>query len=427
MNKDEQFVLNQKTIRSQLLIRAKNGCKELAKRPWKVLLLIFGFILIIYLCCSIKKGFVFGGDIVSVLAIITAVVWIVVFLIIIGTPLKAFKVSDNLRRIGLVNQAEEPPLLLYIRRDETNRKIQKYVFDGGGIPLCDFEEAREKIEAVMNISVIDFRWLDGKRKILMRAVPAKGDLPKQIEWSDLYLSTESFILSLGEGYVGPVLIDLCVAPHILLGGSTGSGKTKLLKLMVYQCVLKGAKVYIADYKGLDFVGFFEEHCVLCYDWLETKTVLESLMEEKDRRLKLFRSVGAVNIDEYNEKTGENLPRLIFACDEYAQLTAQSTRRKEDKELLMTIEYLTASVARLGRAFGIHLILATQRPDADVLAGQVKNNMDYRICGQADATLSTIILGDGSADTMIPKYMRGRFLMSDGTLFQAYLFSETGRD
>ena len=81
------------------------------------------------------------------------------------------------------------------------------------------------------------------------------------------------------------------------------------------------------------------------------------------------------------------------------------------------------MARLGRAFGIHLILATQRPDADVLSGQIKNNMDHRICGKADATLSTIVLGDGSANDLIPKYRSGRFLLGDGTVFQAYYFSE----
>ena len=54
---------------------------------------------------------------------------------------------------------------------------------------------------------------------------------------------------------------------------------------------------------------------------------------------------------------------------------------------------------------------------------IKNNMDHRICGKADATLSTIVLGDGSANDLIPKYRSGRFLLGDGTVFQAYYFSE----
>lgn len=271
--------------------------------------------------------------------------------------------------------------------------------------------------------MISFLPVNGKRQILMRAVPARGDLPGKVMWNDAFLSDESFALTLGEGYAGAVTLNLRESPHVLLGGSTGSGKTVLLKLMLYQCVKKGAGVYIADFKGLDFSRFFEENCTMCYDWPSTKAALENLMEEKERRLRLFRSADVVNIDEYNEKTGENLPRLIFACDEYAQLVAQSYGSKEEKQLLQTIEYLTASVARLGRAFGIHLILATQRPDADVLTGQIKNNMDHRICGKADATLSTIILGDGKAHELIPKHRSGRFLLGDGTVFQAYFFEE----
>ena len=82
-----------------------------------------------------------------------------------------------------------------------------------------------------------------------------------------------------------------------------------------------------------------------------------------------------------------------------------------------------TLARLGRAFGIHLILATQRPDANVIPGQIKNNLDFRVCGRADDTLSGIILGNNSADDQIPKDARGRFITGDGTVFQAYLFDQ----
>ena len=99
------------------------------------------------------------------------------------------------------------------------------------------------------------------------------------------------------------------------------------------------------------------------------------------------------------------------------------RSKEDKELLAQIENRLATLARLGRAFGIHLILATQRPDANILPGQIKNNLDFRVCGRADDILSGIILGNNSADDQIPKDARGRFLTGDGTVFQAYLFDE----
>ena len=74
--------------------------------------------------------------------------------------------------------------------------------------------------------------------------------------------------------------------------------------------------------------------------------------------------------------------------------------------------------------GIHLILATQRPDAAIIPGQIRNNMDFRVCGRADSVLSSIILDNTDAADLIPKDARGRFLLHDGTIFQAYWFEES---
>ena len=88
-----------------------------------------------------------------------------------------------------------------------------------------------------------------------------------------------------------------------------------------------------------------------------------------------------------------------------------------------IESKLSMIARQGRAFGIHMILATQRPDASILPGQIKNNIDCRICGRADNVLSQIILDNTDAADQISKDARGRFMMQDGTMFQAYWFDE----
>ena len=83
---------------------------------------------------------------------------------------------------------------------------------------------------------------------------------------------------------------------------------------------------------------------------------------------------------------------------------------ERKKLLAQIENRRSTIARQGRAFGIHLILATQRPDATIIPGQIRNNMDFRVCNT-------------SAAEQIPKDARGRFITGDGTVFQGYLFDE----
>ena len=113
----------------------------------------------------------------------------------------------------------------------------------------------------------------------------------------------------------------------------------------------------------------------------------------------------------------------FACDEVAELLDRTGRSKEDRDKLNQIEGRLATLARLGRAFGIHLILATQRPDTNIIPGQIRNNMDFRVCGRAESVLSGIILNNTSAAEQIPKDARGRFITGDGTVFQAYLFDQ----
>lgn len=119
----------------------------------------------------------------------------------------------------------------------------------------------------------------------------------------------------------------------------------------------------------------------------------------------------------------NAPGLWTSPKFSAKLLDRTGRGKEDKERLAQIENKLATLARLGRAFGIHLILATQRPDATIIPGQIRNNMDFRVCGRADNVLSQIILDNTSAAEQIPKDARGRFITGDGTVFQGYLFDE----
>ena len=156
---------------------------------------------------------------------------------------------------------------------------------------------------------------------------------------------------------------------------------------------------------------------------ELLDTLDNLVRELEQRKGLLAKTGCPNLGAYNEATGEKLPRLVFGCDEVAEVLDRTGRSKGDKELLAQIESRLATIARLGRAFGIHLILATQRPDANIIPGQVKNNIDFRVCGRADNILSGIILDNTSAAEQIPKDARGRFILGDGTVFQGYLLDE----
>lgn len=172
---------------------------------------------------------------------------------------------------------------------------------------------------------------------------------------------------------------------------------------------------------MDFPKVWRQKCRMCFDEESLLFTLDQLVAVQKCRSEMFDKAGCDSIDKYNEVTGAGLPRLIFACDEVAEMLDRTGRSKEDKDTLGKIENRLATLARLGRAFGIHLILATQRPDANVIPGQIKSNLDFRVCGRADSILSGIILGNGSADEQIPKDARGRFITGGGIVFQAYLF------
>lgn len=331
---------------------------------------------------------------------------------------------DQLQSIGLINHAGMAPTLLRKRRDRDNPRVTVWEFQNQSIPLTAWEDKRAAIEAALDVSIVKMTYGKGKSRVLVYAVPAQVSLPEVLPWQDEYLSPESFVLVLGESLLGPVTVNLANIPHILLGGSTGSGKSVLLKLLLMQALRKGAEVCIADFKGgVDYPKAWRQRCRMCFtedDLLDTLDQLAAVLEYRKERLS---DTGYKDLDAYNEATGENLPRLVFACDEVAELLDKTGRSKEDRERLGKIENRLATLARLGRAFGIHLILATQRPDANIIPGQIRNNMDFRVCGRAESVLSQIILDNSSAAEQIPKDARGRFITGDGTVFQGYLLNE----
>ena len=148
-----------------------------------------------------------------------------------------------------------------------------------------------------------------------------------------------------------------------------------------------------------------------------------VLNDLENRKEILRNSGYANINEYNNKNTNKLKRIIFACDEIAELLDKTGLSKESKELASQIESKLSIIARQGRAFGIHLILATQRPDANILSGQIRNNIDFRVCGRADNILSQIILDNTEASNKIPKESQGLFVTHDGVVFQGYLFDE----
>lgn len=357
-----------------------------------------------------------------ILVIISSVTFVTIFLI--GMPFGASSISNNLHRIGFVNSVGEAPLLLSKSIDKNNSKIITLEFKTFGIPLSEWADNQDRIESALNIHIDEIYEGKNCRSVIVKCVAGENRLSDFIEWSENMLSKECFEIVLGEGYSGRVSVNISKIPHMLIGGSTGSGKSILLKLVLMQCVKKGAKIYIADFKGgVDFPNVWHKKCCLLTDEETLLKVLIDVTTELKRRKQILRNAAFANIDEYNRNTEKKLQRIIFACDEIAEVLDKTGLTKQQKDEILKIESELSLIARQGRAFGIHLVLATQRPDAGILNGQIRNNIDTRICGRADNVLSQIILDSTDAADLIAKSSQGRFLTNSGKIFQAYWFDE----
>ena len=425
--------LQRETALIQTLRRIRRGAADALRDPRKflTLALLLPLVLMLWTCRHQVLGYA-PGSILTPLYNLAALFMTgtlllglpVVLFWLWGGPLRAVPISNNLYRAGFTNSAGEAPILLCKQRDKDTPRLTLWEFDPCGIPLGEWEDKRARIETALNITIAKMTWAEGRKIICVYAVPAESDFLALLPWKDKYLSPDSFVLVLGESLTGPVTVNLANIPHILLGGSTGSGKSVLLKLLLMQAVEKGAEVYIADFKGgVDFPRVWRQKCHMCFREDELLHTLDQLTAVLECRKKRLEETECKDLDTYNEATGEGLPRLVFACDEVAEMLDKTGADNERKKLLAQIENKLSTIARQGRAFGIHLILATQRPDATIIPGQIRNNMDFRVCGRADSVLSQLILDNTSAAEQIPKDARGRFITGDGTVFQGYLFDE----
>ena len=430
MTNDEKFRLQRRTF-LRCLWQRLSGTPDF---PVKLVLAALYLIGAVYVCFNQETWRTLAGNIPLLSPLLKAamehalfaylLVGAAVLLALLLYPFGRRAAKDQLQCIGLINHAGMPPDLLRKHRDKDNPRVTVWEFCNRSIPLQEWEKKRPAIETALGITIVKLAYAKGKSRVLVYAVSAGDDLPEVLKWKDSYLSPKSFVLVLGESYTGPVTVNLAHIPHILLGGSTGSGKSVLLKLLLMQALQKGAMVWIADFKGgVDYPHIWGGLCEMVFTENDLLTTLDKLVHMLEQRKAAFRSVDCANLDEYNQKLGCCVPRCIFACDEVAELLDRTGADSERKKFLAQVESRLSTIARQGRAFGIHLILATQRPDATIIPGQIKNNMDFRVCGRADNVLSQIILDNTSAAEQIPKDARGRFVTGDGTVFQGYLFDE----
>ena len=238
---------------------------------------------------------------------------------------------------------------------------------------------------------------------------------KNVINSEKYLKSKAKLkLAIGKGTLGDIsILDLVDMPHLLIAGTTGSGKSVSLNTIIvsllYQLKPEEVKFVIIDPKKVEMSLYraLESHYLLKFSGIDESIItkkdnailaLRSLEREMDSRYDLLAEAGKRNISEYNESMKKSkkdlMPYIILMIDELADLMMYSPR---------DVEAPIARLAQLARAVGIHLIVATQRPSVDVITGVIKANFPARIAFQVATKIdSRTILDENGADKLIGK-------------------------
>jgi S-DNA-T family DNA segregation ATPase FtsK/SpoIIIE len=196
------------------------------------------------------------------------------------------------------------------------------------------------------------------------------------------------------GYIFACLTKL---RHLMVAGTTGSGKSVFLNLIILCFILTlpsdEIMLYLIDPKMVEFSQFqgFPQVKAVITDMNKANAILMRLVAEMEKRYELFSKAGCRDIQGYNLNNEERLPYIVFVIDELADLMMVNKSVKED----------IVRLCQKARGAGIHLIIATQRPSVDVVTGLIKANMPSRIAfAVTSATDSKTILDKGGAEKLL---------------------------
>ena len=201
-----------------------------------------------------------------------------------------------------------------------------------------------------------------------------------------------------------IFADFDEFPHILIAGTTGSGKSIFVNSIIVTLIMRNSpddlKLVLVDPKKVEMSRYKDMPHLLCpiiTDPNDAKTLIERLCKEMEERYMLFSDNGSTNIKEFNEDAPglglEKLPYIVVVLDEYADIVDQC------KEISMPV----VSLAQKARACGIHLLISTQRPSTNVVTGVIKANLPTHVALMTASSVDSMtIIGEGGAEKLIGK-------------------------
>ncbi|MCL2034678.1 MAG: FtsK/SpoIIIE domain-containing protein [Oscillospiraceae bacterium] len=330
--------------------------------------------------------------------------------------------------IGFIGRDKRYPMLLY-KKEEGKKEILAF---RSNIPITAWEKSKPQLETAFDAEILKIEPHGSKRKVKLTTISSDFRLPERIDWNDEYIDHKDGVYVIGENALGPIYIDVNRTPHVLAAGETGSGKSVILRCLFWQFIKKYGLPFMLDFKGgVEFGIKYEKFGEVITERKQAIELFELLVKENTARFEKIRALDCKNLKEYNRIVGEDerLTRIGVFCDEIGEMLDKQGSSGAEKEQIQKLSGYLSTLARLSRATGINLFLGVQRPDANVITGQIKNNVPVRICGRfADKSASEIVLGNTDA-CRLPE-IKGRFLFkagADTVEFQAYLFDDSAID
>lgn len=247
---------------------------------------------------------------------------------------------------------------------------------------------------------------------IIRPIPEEGlvslemltKTPDSVQFEDmeckLQHSSHDLPVILGKTQDGnDLVVDVSVMPHLLIAGTTGSGKSIMLHSILASFIISHLNIKLAliDPKKVEF-SYYGGINQLMYPVVTEADaaldVLTDLVEEMEHRFKIMSRASVTSIKDYNERHKRQLPYIVLVIDEFSDLM-HSSKKVFQKKLCM--------LAQKSRACGIHIIIATQRPSVDVITGLIKANFPARIsCRVTSGADSRVVLGCNGAEKLLGK-------------------------
>ena len=314
------------------------------------------------------------------------------------------------------NETHDPEFLEKILMDfGVNGNIKK-ISHGPVVTLNEFEPAAGvKVSKIINLSD-DIARNTSSESARIATIPGSNtvgiELPNNIR-ENVYLSEIlsnadfkkkdiKLPIALGKNISGkPIVGDLASMPHLLIAGTTGSGKSVCINTIIlsllYRHTPDKCKFILIDPKMLELSTYEGIPHLLCPVITEAKkaaSVLGWVVKEMESRYRLMTKEGVRNIDGYNAKHKLPMPYIVVVVDEMSDLMLVAGKE---------IENYIQKLSQMARAAGIHIIMATQRPSVDVITGTIKANFPTRISFQVTSKIdSRTILGEQGAEQLLGK-------------------------